>query len=517
LSWLDISIIVLYLFFISWRGFREAHTHRTTSGFFLANRSLSWPLIGISLFATNISTSSIIGLASSGYKTGVSVFDYEWSGSIMLVIFAFFIIPFYLKYQLTTMPEYLERRFDQRSRIFFSIIAIIVIVFIDISGALYAGSLFFIGVFPNVNIYVFVIGLAVIAGLYTILGGFRAVIATDYIQAILFTTSTAIIAGVIYWNIGSWHQVQTSIDTHLLSMIRPINDPNIPWPTLIISLPILGFYFMCTNQYMVQRVLGARTVDDARKGAIFAALLKLPMFFILVLPCTLARLLYPHLGNSNLIFPTLMYRFLPTGVLGLVLTGFIAALMSSIDSALTAVSSIATLDIYKKFSPASSQEHLIYVGKFFIVLTVICASVWAPFISRFHTLWQYLQAVLSYLSPPVVTCFLFGLFWKKASAQGSFYALCLGSLLAIALVINNLFFAVIKPILFLYSATIIFVFSSLVMIVVSLLQPDENAFEPVHKWYEDIQPNHDQPWYRQYQFFGAVVCLLIAGLVIVFW
>ncbi len=433
----------------------------------------------------------------------------------MLVVFAIFIVPFYLKYRLTTMPEYLERRFDHRSRVFFSVISITMNVFIDIAGALYASSLFLSGIFPDVDLYVFIIIMALITGLYTVFGGLRAVIATDSIQAVLLTLGSAVIGFVVFRELGSWQEIKSAIEPQFLSLIRPLDDDLIPWPTLLISLPILSFYFMCTNQHMVQRILGAKSIDHGRKGAMFAGLLKLPLLFILVLPGTAARLIYPELENTNLVFPMLMFDFLPAGVLGLVLTGFIAALMSSIDSALTAASSIATMDIYKKVRPESTQKHLIKVGKIFIMIAVFIASLWAPFIDRFPTLWEYLQAVLSYLSPPVVTCFLLGLFWKKASAQGAFSALCFGSLIGIGLVFNNYFFSIVTPIHYLYSATIIFISSTLIMILVSYKYPDSEYFETIREW-KLADVGQQKPFYKSYKFFGWIVILLTA-LVVVFF
>ena len=481
---------------------------------------MSWPLIGLSLFATNVSSSSIIGLASSGYNTGISVFNYEWTGAIMLIIFAFFIVPFYLRYRLTTMPEYLKRRFDDRSSIYFSVLSIIMNVLIDIAGALYASSLFLRGIFPETDLFVFIIGMALVTGLYTTAGGLRAVIRTDAIQAGLLGLGAATVAISLFWNFDSWPEVRSTIQPEFLSLVRPIDDLMIPWPTLFISLPILGFYFMCSNQYMVQRVLSARSVDDGRKGAIFAAFLKLPLLFILVLPGTLGRLVYPDLANANLIFPELMFEFLPPGVLGLVLAGFVAALMSSIDSALTAVSSIATMDIYKRIKPDSSQKHLIRMGKIFILVAVLLASSWAPFIEQFPTLWEYLQAVLSYLSPPVVTCFLFGLFWKKASADGAFFSLLLGSLFASALIVNNYVFNIIDPIHYLYSATIIFLFSSVVMVVISLKYPDQTYFESYQVWKHANDTSAEatfQSWYKDYRLYGIAVCVCTGLLVVMFW
>lgn len=388
-------------------------------------------------------------------------------------------------------------------------------VFIDIAGALYASSLFLSGIFPDVDLYIFIIIMAFITGLYTVFGGLRAVIATDSIQAVLLTLGSAVIAFVVFRELGSWQEIKNAIEPQFLSLIRPPDDELIPWPTLLISLPILSFYFMCTNQHMVQRILGAKSTDHGRKGAMFAGLLKLPLLFILVLPGTAARLIYPDLENTNLVFPMLMFDFLPAGILGIVLTGFIAALMSSIDSALTAASSIATMDIYKKVRPDSTQKHLIKVGKIFILVAVFVASLWAPFIDQFPTLWEYLQAVLSYLSPPVVTCFLLGLFWSKASSQGAFAALCIGSLIGLGLVFNNYFFSIVTPIHYLYSATIIFVSSTLIMILVSFIYPDSEYFETIQEWkLADTGPQ--LPFYKSYKFFAFIVILLTALVVIIF-
>lgn len=478
-------------------------------------------MIGLSLYATNISVSSIVGLAGSGYETGISVFNYEWTGTIMLVFFAFFIAPYYMRNRLVTMPEFLGRRFDERSRSYFSVISIIVNVFIDVAGSLYACSVLLKGIFPAIDLYVFIVLMAIVTGFYTVTGGLKAVVLTDSIQAVLLTLGSGIVAFVAFQEAGSWQEIRGALEPGFLNLIKPADDPFIPWPTLLISLPILGFYFMCSNQHMVQRVLGARSIEDGRKGAIFAGLLKLPILFVLVLPGTLGRILYPDLENPNLIFPELMLDFLPPGVLGLILTGFIAAVMSSIDSALTAASSIATMDIYKKIKPESTQKNLIKMGKIFILLAVFIGSLWAPFIDRFPTLWEYLQAVLSYLSPPVVTCYIFGLFWRKATAGGAFYALLLGSVFALLMIVNNYVYPLITPIHYLYSASWIFLFSSIVMVTVSYLKPDYKGQDiPASVWQLSItgikRPSHKTPWYKNYITFGITVIILTFVLVYIF-
>lgn len=521
---IDILILIIYLVFISWHGISVKGTYKTADDYFLADRSLSWPIIGLSLFATNISTGSIIGLGGSGYKTGISVFNYEWTGSIMLVFFAVFIIPYYVRNRLTTMPEFLERRFDHRSRIYFSVISILINVIIDIAGALYAGSLFLRGLFPDVDLYVFVGIMAILAGLYTVVGGLKAVVLTDSVQGILLALGAGIISVSLFYQLGSWTDIKAALPADYLSLIRPHDDPLIPWPTLFISLPILGFYFMCSNQHMVQRILGARSVEDGRKGAVFAGFLKLPLLFILVLPGTLGRLAYPELDNANLIFPRLLFDLLPVGILGVVITGFVAALMSSIDSALTAAGSIATLDIYKKARPEHSEKHYIRVGKIFIMVFVTIASLWAPVIEEFPTLWEYLQAVLAYLTPPIVACFLFGLFWSKASAKGSFYTLLFGTLFALIMIINNYAYPLLGTIHYLYSASIIFASSCLVMITTSYMYPRNlenlrsDALHTIREMSDNFMPSEEPlPWYRSYKGFAVALCLVTSTLVIIFW
>lgn len=522
---IDLVIIGIYLVFICWYGITVKSSYQSADDYFLANRSLTWPFIGLSLFATNISTSSIIGLGGSGYKTGISVFNYEWTGAIMLAIFAVFIVPYYLKNRLTTMPEFLERRFDHRSRLYFSVISILINVFIDIAGALYAGSLFMRGLFPGIDLYIFIGIMAFIAGLYTVIGGLKAVVFTDSIQGLLLAFGAGIISFLLYDKLGGWSEISAALPTDFLSLIRPMDDPLIPWPTLFVSLPILGFYFMCSNQHMVQRILGAKSIEDGRKGAIFAGFLKLPLLFLLVLPGTIGTLAYPGLENPNLIFPKLLFDLLPAGILGLVITGFIAALMSSIDSALTAAGSIATLDIYKKVNPGRSESHYIRSGKLLILIFVTIASLWAPFIEQFPTLWEYLQAALAYLVPPVVSCFLFGLIWPRASSKGAYYTLLVGTLFALGMIINNHIYPLLGTIHYLYSATIIFAVSSLMMLIVSYRYPRTEEERSPHslsaisemKNYFQVPDEPELPWYFSYKGFALFLCLATTILVISFW
>lgn len=516
----DISIFVIYLGLILWRGIKYKDQHEKSEDFFLAGRSLAWPLVGLSLFASNISSSSIIGMAGSGYKTGISVFNYEWMGSILLVFFAVFIVSGYLNSKLFTMPEFLERRFDSRARFYFAGITIIANIVIDTAGSLYAGAIVFRSIFPEVSITAFIVTMAFLAGAYTIAGGLRAVVFTDAIQSILMTIGSIIIAILIFNKLGSFEAVWNQISVEKLHLFQPADDKFLPWPTIIISLPILSFYYWCTNQLMVQRVLGARSIEDGKKGAIFAGFLKLPLLFIMVLPGTAAILLYPDLDQPNLVFPNLMFDLLPTGVLGLVFTGFIAALMSSIDSALNSASTQATIDYYQKITGTTSDQKLIRVGRIFTFMFVVFAALWAPIIHTFPTLWEYLQAVLSYLIPPVVVCFIFGLFWKRATADGAIYSLVGGNIAAALLLVVNYFD--IWYVHYLYSASIIFAISCLVIVVKSLLTPDtELDFETHKQWidtnfsFKAVIPDRSN-WFAHSSFYALLLILTTAVIVYIF-
>lgn len=431
----------------------------------------------------------------------------------MLIIFAVFIIPFYLKQRLFTMPEFLANRFDEKVKNYFSVLSILASIFIDIAGALYAGGILFNMIFPEYSLNFAIALIALISGLYTYAGGLKAVVTTDVIQAVLLTFGACLISFYAYSEVGSWDNIKAAVDESYFSLVKPLQDEYIPWPTIFISLPILGFYFICTNQPMVQRVLGAKNLNNARNGALLAGALKLPLLFILVIPGIIALVLFPSLSNSNEAFPQLMLNILPAGFFGIIFTGFIAALMSSIDSALIASSAILTMDFYKKISKTEDQVKLVKTGRFFIPIIVIFASIWAPYINNFPTLWEYLQAALSYLVPPIVTCFLFGLFWKKATSKGALYSLITGNGLSIILMTLN-FIPHYPSIHFLYAATLIFTVSCLTMIITSVLDKES---KPALQWTYFFDEHFDRR-YLTLSFSNSIsILLLLTSIITIVW
>lgn len=528
---IDLLIVLLFIGYMCWRGFAGSRNQQTPEDFFLAGRTLTWPLIGISLYASNMSSSSLVGLSGSGYQTGISVYNYEWMGILALVIFAIYFVPLYLRAKLYTMPELLEKRFDYRSRYYFSSLTILVNIGIDTAGSLYAGGLLLQILFPSIDMSTSIIIIAVTAGLYTMAGGLKAVVFTDVIQGILLTVGSLVLTVLLFNHIGSWEAITESAPPGSLNLITSRDDPFLPWPTLIISMPLLSFYFWCANQHIVQRVFGARSIDDGRKGALFAGLLKVPVLFIMIFPGVMALSIYPELDNPNMVLPQLMLDFLPMGLLGLVLAGFIAALMSSIDSALNSASTLITMDFYKQLRPQSDQNELVRMGRIFTVIFVLIASLWAPYIDQFPTLWEYLQAALAYLIPPVVVCFLFGLYWRRATPRGAFSALVTGGLSALLIILLTRL-SLLPSIHFLYVATILFVISSGVIVLVSLLDshpgiPDSftgrfrEEMKPGDQPGSGISPDRMKadrhvPFYKDYRYLAAALVLITAFVVIWF-
>jgi len=544
-AWLDLAAVGLYVVFIVWLGLYLARRMETADDYFLAGRSLTWWLIGFSLFASNVSSSTLLGLASSAYGTGISVYNYEWMATLVLIFFVIFILPFYLRTRIYTIPEFLERRFDGRARVYFSGLLIVLNIMVDTAGALYAGALVVQILYPQVPMWLAVAVLGLLAGLYTVAGGLKAVVYTDAVQAVLLLLGAVLVAVFSFKAVGSWEVVEAQIPVGDLSIIRPADDPVLPWPGLVTGVFLLGFYFWCTNQFMVQRVLGARDLNHGRWGSLFAGLLKLPVLFIMVLPGIFARILYPPeqypmlAANTDLVFPTLLFDLLPAGIRGLVITALVAAIMSSVDSTLNSASTLVTMDFIRRLKRRDSHE-LVGAGRWVTVVFMALAILWAPQIVRFPNLWTYLQAMLAYLAPPVVACFLVGIFWKRATRSSAFAGLVVGHLAAAVFLGLNLTDRLIVqtgplspaqqalvaagvPVLhFLYLPPILLAISVIAMVVTSLLQPPP-APEEVEglTWSPEFFRQESRelaglPWYQNYRIQALGLLVLIAWILIWF-
>ena len=518
---IDITIVGIYIVFVVWFGFRIGKKHKSAEDYFLAGRSMIWPFIGISLFASNISSTTLIGLAGDAYSTGISVYNYEWFATVILVFFVIFILPFVLKSQVYTIPEYLERRYDGRARTYFSILNLFLNIIVDTAASLYVGGLMLKLIFPEIPMWQTIGALAVVAGIYTIAGGLAAVIYTDAIQTVILLLGSVIISIAAFSKVGGWEAITSQVSPDMLSLIRPLDDPGVPWLGLFTGLPLLGVYFWCNNQFMVQRVLSAKNLWHGRLGSLFAGLLKLPVLFIMVLPGTAAILLYPGLERADLVYPTLMFDLLPTGLLGLVMAGFVAALMSQIDSTLNSASTLVTVDFVAKAKPNLSQRQLMIVGRWVTFSFMVLAALWAPQIEKVGSIWKYLQSVLSYTVPPVVAMFLIGTFWKRANAHGAFLSIVVGVLLAVVFFYINEIAGIIN-IHFLYIAPILFVVCTLLIIIGSLITqpPDQKKVSELTWSIAFYKSETDElrslPWYKNYRILSVFLTIITIIVVLAF-
>ncbi|MFB6230799.1 MAG: sodium/solute symporter, partial [Salinibacter sp.] len=488
--------------------------------FFLGGRDFVWPLIGFSLFATNMSGASFVGLAGAGYNQGISVYNYEWSAAIILIFFIFFILPFYLRSGVYTMPGFLEKRYDVRSRRVFSGINLFFNMFIDAAGALYAGALVFVLLF-DIPLWMAVAALALLAAIISVFGGLKAVVISDTVQAIMLIIGGTTVAIAAYLQLPSWGAVVDTAGKDALSIFKPPSDPEMPWPGLFTGVLVIGTYFWTSNQLIVQRTLGAKTINHGRWGSLFAGFLKLPVLFFMILPGTMALVLYPNLSNADMVFPTLVFDLLPAGVSGLVLAALVAAITSSIDSILNSASTLVTMDFVKPLYPDLSDRGVVLTGQVATAGALLVAIIWAPQIARFETLWGYLQSVLAYTTPPIVATFVGGIFWTRANRHGAFVTLLLGVSLGVVFFVLNEIMGVFA-IQFLYAAGVSLVMSVLILVGVSLLtepppaEKTEKLTWDVSYWHAETEALERLAWWQNYRYHSILLVLCTAVILYFF-
>ncbi len=560
LQTIDFAIMGIYLIGIVIYGIMKGK-QKSSEDYFLGGRSLTWPVVGISLFAANISSSTLIGLAGSAYLLDMTVYNYEWYAVVVLVFFAIFFLPFYMRSGVYTMPEFLEKRYDSRSRYYFSFITVVGNILIDTAASLYVGMIVLGLIFPSLPPWVVIVILAGAAAAYTIPGGLSSVVKTEVIQAIVLIFGSCILTYYAFDKVGGWDAMITQLNDlkaqgvssknaqEALSIVRDndgdwwrqYNSPIVPWWGLFTGVPLLGFYFWANNQFMVQRVLSASSVNHGRWGAMFAGLLKLPVILIMVIPGTLAFLLYQdsqiinyttsagpcaNLADcTDYTYPTLLFDLLPSGLLGLVVAGLLAAMMSSISATFNSASTLITMDFVNKINPNMTSKQLVRSGQISTLILVILASLWAPQIGKYGDLFRYLQDILGYIAPPVVSVFVLGLFWKRANATGSIVSLLFGMVMAgiwvygIITEIDHWWFQM----HFLLRTTVLFVICFFVHFVVSLMTPAPPT-EKVESltWSkkliaEETAELADLPWWQNYRYQSVALLILSAMIVSYFW
>ena len=518
LSTLDIIIIIGYFLIIIAIGIYVSKRTNTGEDLFLAGRTLGWGVIGFSLFASNISSTTLIGLSGDAYRTGISVANYEWMAAIVLILMAIFFIPYYIKSSITTIPEFLENRFDVRSRKYFSVITIFLSIVIDTAGGLYAGALVVQVFFPEVDIWYTIIGLGLFAGLYTAAGGLKAVVYTDVLQAVILLTGSTILTILMFGNFDySWAAVKETVSGDHLSMIRPLDDEALPWLGTLIGVPVLGFYYWATNQYIVQRVLGSKDIKNARWGAMLGGALKVGALFIMIIPGVMAISVFPGLDDPDMVYPTMVANMLPVGITGLVLAGLISAILSSIDSTLNSSSKLITMDFIEPKNPNLTNKEIGKIGRWTTIVLMVIAVLWAPNIVHFEGIFRYIQQAFSYIVPPVVAIFFMGILWERGSRHAAFWTLVIGHSVSFLIFLLSIFG--IFELHFTINAGLLTAFSFLVFYLISIFgeAPEEGSMDTIIWKPKDALPSEPMAWYKDYRFHSLLILLATAAMVIGFW
>ncbi len=492
LTWIDWSTIALYFVVVFAIGLYFARKERTARDYFLAGRNVMWFAVGASIFAANIGSEHLIGLAGSGAAGGLAVGAYEIAAVFCIVILAWVFLPYYLRSGVFTMPEFLERRFNPACRWMLTTISIAAYVFTKISVTLFAGAILIkaiLGWPPLVSAVVLVIA----TGIYTVAGGLSAVIYTDFIQAIVLIAGSILLTVIGMDHVGGFAGLRAALPPDFFHMIKPATDPVYPWTGTIFGIVILGIWYWCSDQVIVQRALGARNIDHSRGGAILTAWLKLLPLFIFVLPGLIARVLWPTevAAAPDLAYPLIVTRLMPVGMAGIMIAAMIAALMSSLSSVFNSCSTLVTMDVYRKVRPGADERTLVMVGRLVTAAIVAISLLWIPMITFLSDqIYQYLQSIQAYIGAPITAVFLTGILWRRATGAAAVTTLVTGSLIGLLRFATDVLarmgvsdfgpLNILTGYAFLNYSVIMFVFCTLLMIVVSLFtspQPNERIDE----------------------------------------
>ena len=411
----DLIIILAYLLIIIVIGILSAKRKKVSSeGFFLAGRSLNWAMIGAALFAANISTIHMVGLAANGFKDGIVWGNFEWMATFLLIILALFFAPFYFKNKISTLPEFLEKRYGPNSRSFFAFIVIITALFSHIGISLYAGAVV-LKTFFGIDIMVSIIVISFITTLYSILGGLRAIVVIESFQSVILIGGAALLT-ILSFNllqdqgIHSMAELKAVLKPGQLDILQTGKTSILPWYAILLGYPVLGIYYWCADQTIVQKVLGAKTMADAQNGPLFAGFLKILPVFIMVFPGILAYALFSdQIVDPNDTLMVLISNVLPSGLMGLMTAALLAALMSTISAGLNSVGTLVSLDIVKRIRPSTPDTIVLRTGRIASLVVIILAISWSPLIGRFESIFDAISIVLSMLSPPVASVFVMGI------------------------------------------------------------------------------------------------------------
>ena len=521
-----ISIVIYFLVLLGIAVWVIRKKKENTEDYFLAGRNIGWFVVGASIFASNIGSEHVVGLAGTGASDKLPLLIYEIQAWVVLIL-GWVFLPFYARSGVFTMPEFLEKRFDARSRWVLSIFSIAAYVLTKISVSIYAGGVV-VSALLGIDFWTGAIATVILTGIYTVLGGMRAVVYTETLQAVLLIVGAGVLTAIGLDRVGGWESMTETLGPEYFNMWRPATDPDFPWPSLLITSTIVGIWYWCTDQYIVQRALTAKNIKEGRRGTIFGALLKLLPVFLFLIPGIIALTLKMrgelHWDSPDEAFPVLMSNLLPSGLRGLVAAGLLAALMSSLASVFNSCSTLFTVDIYKKLRPNTPEKKLVRTGQVATVIVVIIGVVWIPIMANISgVLYEYLQSVQAYIAPPITAVFLMGIFYKRINATGAFATLIMGIVVAflritLELVKGNFetdgFLYQLGDMNFLSFGAWFFLFCILFIIVVSLLTPAPSREKVVNLTFGTITAEEKSKNKASYSWVDISISIMIIIIVI---
>ncbi|MBP9874235.1 MAG: sodium:solute symporter [Haliscomenobacter sp.] len=499
---------------------------KTTEDYFLAGRNIGWFIVGASIFASNIGSEHIVGLAGAGAGGKIPMLIYELHAWLVITL-GWVFLPFYIRSGVFTMPEFLERRFNAQTRWVLSIFSLLAYVLTKVSVTVYAGGIVISSIL-GIDFWFGALITVVLTGFYTVLGGMRAVVYTEAMQTVVLVLGAATLTFIGLNAVGGWGGLRESLEPGYLNMWRPATDPDFPWPSLVITSTIVGIWYWCTDQYIVQRALAARNITQGRRGTIFGGLLKLLPVFLFLIPGVIALALKNKgqlsWDSPDQAFAALLMNKMPAGLKGLVVAGLMAALMSSLASVFNSCSTLFTVDIYKKLFPATPETKLLRVGRYATSTVVILGIAWIPIMQNISgVLYEYLQSVQAYIAPPIAAVFLLGIFFKRINSKGAMATLVAGLIIAAIRLILELNRDSLDPsgILFQFGdmnfltfAAWFFLFCVLLTIVVSLLTPAPSLEQIQGLTFGTLSPEQKSANRLSYTVWDIVFSLIVLAIVV---
>jgi len=522
-DWIAISIYFLVLLGIALWVIRKKENN--TEDYFLAGRNVGWFVVGASIFASNIGSEHVVGLAGAGAGDRLPMLIYEIQAWIVLIL-GWVFLPFYARAGVFTMPEFLEKRFDARARWILSVFSIVAYVLTKISVTIYAGGVV-VSALLGIDFWTGAIATVVLTGIYTVLGGMRAVVYTETLQAIILVVGAAALTFIGLDHVGGWESMKETVTPEYLNMWRSASDPDFPWPSLLIASTITGIWYWCTDQYIVQRALTAKNIKEGRRGTIFGALLKLFPVFLFLIPGVIALTLKMRgelsWDSPDEAFPVLMSNLLPSGLRGLVAAGLLAALMSSLASVFNSCSTLFTVDIYKKLRPNAPEKKLVRTGQIATIIVVIIGIIWIPIMANISgVLYEYLQSVQSYIAPPITAVFLLGIFHKRINSQGAFVTMVVGFIVGALRIVLELvkdsldpdsFWYLLGDMNFLSFASWFFLFCIILIVVVSYATPAPSDEKLKNLTYATISDEERKKNKNSYNWKDIAISVIIIAIV----